>query len=187
MTYGFPYAPAYSWVAKASGALNVEIVNKGICGETTGEMVYRFASDVIADKPDIAIIMGGSNDAFAEIAEAEVAQNIRLMVEQAVRHSIRPVIGLPIPCCSYREERLLQAYRQHIAAFCDRNNIDCIDFYAPMLSEDGSLRRDLQIDGLHPNEAGYLVMASTAIPILQTVIYPEQCEQHRLVDEIDGK
>lgn len=170
LTYGYPYTPACSWVAAAAHALNVEIINKGICGETTAEMRYRFAADVTCCKPGIAIIMGGSNDALAGIIEAEVTQNILFMAEQAIRHSIRPVIGLPIPCCSRREERLLQAYRRCIAGFCDRNNIVSIDFYTPMLDAEGGLKKDLQVDGLHPNEAGYQVMASAAISVLQKVI-----------------
>jgi len=176
ITYGFPYSPAHSWVAKAAAKCNADILNQGICGETTAEMLARFERDVMYHKPDIAIIMGGTNDAFADIDEAEVEQNIRSMAELAVQHSIRPIIGLPIPCCPPREESLLAAYRRRIAFFCEHSAITTIDFYTPMLDVEGRFSKEMQIDGVHPNEAGYQVMANAAITVLETVIYPEQCD-----------
>jgi len=170
ITYGFPYSPAYSWVAKAAAKCNADILNQGICGETTTEMLARFEQDVVYRRPGIVIIMGGTNDAFAGIGEAEVEQNIRLMAELAAQHSIRPIIGLPIPCCPPREENLLAAYRQRIAFFCERSAITMIDFYTPMLDAAGRISREMQIDGVHPNEAGYRVMANAAITVLEAVI-----------------
>lgn len=187
ITYGFPYSPSHSWVAKAAAKCNADILNQGVCGETTAEMLARFGRDALYRKPGIVIIMGGTNDAFAGIVEAEVEQNIRLMAELSVQHSICPIIGLPIPCCPPREESLLAAYRRRIAFFCQRSGITTIDFYTPMLDVEGRFSREMQIDGVHPNEAGYRVMANAAIAVLETVIYPEQCEQYRLMQNIDSK
>ena len=76
LVYGFPYSPRYSWVHLASLEIGEEIVNKGVCGETTEDIMLRITDDVIALKPDLAIIMGGTNDAFMDTLPDEVGENI---------------------------------------------------------------------------------------------------------------
>jgi lysophospholipase L1-like esterase len=174
LTCGFPYTPRHSWVYAVGAALEIETVNKGICGETTGEMLHRFDFDAVALKPDIVVIMGGSNDAFAAIAASEVEQNIRLMVEKAGQYHIHPIVGLPIPCSYRQEEKLLEEYRQRISRYCAGENVTVIDFYSTLLEVEGGVRADLLFDGVHPNVAGYLMMADVAISVLQTVIDPEE-------------
>jgi lysophospholipase L1-like esterase len=51
--------------------------------------------------------------------------------------------------------RLLQEY-------CTRNRIVYLDYFSAMVDEKGLLRRDLAEDGLHPNDAGYKIMAPLA-------------------------
>lgn len=174
LTYGFPYTPRQSWVYAIAARLGVKTVNKGVCGETTGEMAWRFGTDVVALKPETAIIMGGSNDAFSGIGAAEVAGNIRFMAEQAKLYHINPVVGLPIPCNYPGEEALLTEYRQWMRDYCTSQAIAVIDFYTPLLGTAGGLRTELQVDGVHPNTAGYLVMADAAATVLAAMIQEEK-------------
>ena len=45
------------------GEGKVTVLNRGIGGDTTGEALKRLQNDVLDEKPDIAIIMLGGNDA----------------------------------------------------------------------------------------------------------------------------
>ena len=67
LTYGFPFSPRYSWVFAVGNSAGLTMINKGVCGETTEDMLRRFKRDVIELHPDHVIITGGSNDAFAGI------------------------------------------------------------------------------------------------------------------------
>ncbi len=167
LTYGFPYLPDYSWVRLAADELGLRIVNKGINGDTTGGMRERFAADVLAHKPSHVLIMGGANDAFECIAVQEVTENIAHMVSTAVQHAIIPVIGLTPPC-NFPEEARLARYRQSLAWYAETNGIAVLDFYFAMLHPDGQgINTGLHVDGIHPNEAGYRVMADAAIDFLR--------------------
>lgn len=167
ITYGFPYLPDYSWVQLAANKLGLHMINKGINGDTTGGMLERFAIDVLAHKPSHVLIMGGANDAFERIAVQEVAANISQMVNTAINQAIVPVIGLPTPC-NFPEEALLAKYRQSLCRYAETNDIAVLDFYSAMLHPSGQgMNSGLHIDGVHPNEAGYRVMATVAVEFLR--------------------
>ncbi|MCX7780275.1 MAG: SGNH/GDSL hydrolase family protein [Negativicutes bacterium] len=188
LTYGFPYSPRCSWLHIAGERIGVRTVNRGVCGETTGEMLARFTRDVLALKPQAAVIMGGSNDAFQHIAVQEVADNIRLMVDKAKAGGIIPLIALPLPCDYLPAEELLRAYRRWMMQHAKTQGVRLIDFYTPLLgSGEYGLKPGLTSDGVHPNEAGYALMADIAVPALQAVQDIQGQEQDGLVDKIDGQ
>jgi lysophospholipase L1-like esterase len=62
ITYGFPYGPATSWAARLSENIEARVINKGINGNTTSDMLARFERDVLKYKPTHLILMGGIND-----------------------------------------------------------------------------------------------------------------------------
>ncbi len=170
LTYGYPYPPEYSWVRIAGERLGVSIANKGVCGETTGDMRHRFAVDVAALAPEYAIITGGSNDAFLGIAAAEVAGNVAAMAAAALSGGIKPVIGLPPPV-DYPEEALLAEYRRFLRIFAAEKGLPVLDFHAALVDmPSGGLRDGLHTDGVHPNEDGYALMAAVAVASLSKIL-----------------
>ena len=167
ITYGYPYEPALSWFNMAVTQLNIDYVNNGINGDTTDGMVARFDQHVLRYEPSHVIIMGGTNDAYAEITVDHVINNIRKMVEAAFQSNIIPLLGLPIPCNDLAEEQLLGQYREEMRQFADDSNIEVIDFHKGMVEKNGvNLKAGFHCDGLHPNEAGYKIMADIAAQIL---------------------
>jgi len=49
-----------------------------------------------------------------------------------------------------------------IINYCTKNRIVYLDYFSAMVDEKGLLRGDLAEDGLHPNDAGYRIMAPLA-------------------------
>jgi acyl-CoA thioesterase-1 len=163
LTFGYPFSPRYSWVARAAEQIGAEIANKGFCGETTGEMLLRFDQDVTALGPDCVIILGGTNDAFMDIVSEEVRENIAAMIKLSRLNGIVPVIGLPPPVDDSGEESLLQEYRKEMRELALAEDVAVLDFYHAMVDPaTGGLRRGLHNDGVHPNETGYEIMAKVA-------------------------
>jgi len=50
--------------------------------------------------------------------------------------------------------------------YCAANALTYLDYFSPMVDERGLLKRALAEDGLHPNPAGYKIMA----PLAETAI-----------------
>jgi acyl-CoA thioesterase-1 len=171
ITYGYPYEPEASWFNMAASQLNIDYVNCGINGDTTDGMVSRFDRDVIHYKPSHLIVMGGTNDAYAGMPANQVIDNICDMVELALKNDIVPMIGLPIPCNDLVEENLLEQYRKGMCQYAVDNNIQVIDFHKAMVDDSGlKIKKGMHYDDVHPNKAGYEVMTSAAIVMLQKIL-----------------
>jgi lysophospholipase L1-like esterase len=169
LTFGYPYPTYYSWVRRVADRLAIIIENKGVCGETTADMRRRFTVDVVAARPDWVIITGGSNDAFLGIEAGEVAENVQAMAKEAVTRSIRPIIGLAPPM-TFPEEALLAEYRQVLRMLAAEAGLPVVDFYLPLLDHaSGEMRPGLHVDGVHPNEDGYELMADAAVKTLTEI------------------
>ena len=63
----------------------------GVCGETTQDMRLRFEEDVLDHLPQVAIILGGTNDFGLGISPTAMMENLRFFYEQAQARGILPV------------------------------------------------------------------------------------------------
>lgn len=59
LTEGYQMDLSKRWTDVLQEKLDIEIINSGICGDTTGGMLARFKEMVIDHKPTHVIIMGG--------------------------------------------------------------------------------------------------------------------------------
>ncbi|WP_258359983.1 SGNH/GDSL hydrolase family protein [Moorella sulfitireducens] len=178
LTWGYPFGPEVSWLDQAGRATGLVVVNQGVNGETTGEMLARFDRDVTELRPLAVTIMGGTNDAWAGLTVTEVMDNIQGMVRKALESGIQPVIALPPPLChtgsdiplSFLEKMaaLLAAYRDACRALAVSGGLRLLDFYTPLLEGDtGWGRKEYFVDDAHPSVEGYRAMAAVAVPLFQ--------------------
>lgn len=78
------------------------IVNKGVDGEQSSEMLARFRRDVLDERPDVVIIWGFINDIFRSNREGidptleGTRGNITKMVDLARANGIKPVIATEV-------------------------------------------------------------------------------------------
>jgi lysophospholipase L1-like esterase len=142
-------------------------INRGIGGQTTSQMLVRFRQDVIALKPTVVVILGGTND----IAENgglttldAIEDNLRSMVELARLHGIHAILSSVLPTLDYPWRRGLQpagkisSLNRWMEEYCRSNHIEYIDYYSAMVASNGAMRPELSLDGVHPTNAGYLIM-----------------------------
>ena len=64
LTFGYGVRPSQRWTRLCAQETGWEIVNEGISGDTTGGMLARFSADVLPERPDAVLMMGGANDRF---------------------------------------------------------------------------------------------------------------------------
>jgi uncharacterized protein (TIGR03437 family) len=87
---GFVANLAYPSVLR--NLLGATVQNMGVPGNSTSQMVSRFATDAIAAHPKTVIIEGGLNDILGGISTAAVVANIASMVSAAQAAGILPIV-----------------------------------------------------------------------------------------------
>ncbi|MGH7878888.1 MAG: GDSL-type esterase/lipase family protein, partial [Candidatus Binataceae bacterium] len=74
--------------------------DKGIHGQTSGQMLARFQHDVIDEHPHAVVILAGLNDLSVAAGDAGFKMatgNIQRMAEQAKANGVQVVIGSVLP------------------------------------------------------------------------------------------
>ncbi|SHG62013.1 Lysophospholipase L1 [Thermosyntropha lipolytica DSM 11003] len=158
-TYGFPYGPEHSWTSMLAEQINGKVINKGINGNTTEDMLRRFKRDVLDLKPDYVIITGGINDVVQGESLAAITFNIENMVREALAQGIKVVLGLPTPVDYPAWEKVLQNLRDWLVQLAKSLNLPVIDFSKAFYDENHILKKHLLLpDGGHPTREGYKAM-----------------------------
>ena len=175
-----------TWPSLVASRLNINVVNKGIGGDTTGGLLGRFYPEVVQQQPDAVLIMGGTNDLWWDLDLPLIQANIFTMTCQAVHHDILPLVGLPPPIAVEKArmqdfaapEGGYQRFIRQLAALvkaldlaAGQSEVACLDFYHPFLDDVGNPTEEYFLeDGLHPNQAGHEIMANLAIDMLSRVL-----------------
>lgn len=142
-------------------------INKGISGQTTAQMLARFRTDAIDEKPELVVILGGTNDIAQNQGPVEidiVYQNITSMVEGAKGNGIKVVLCSLLPAYDYPWKPGLQPdikipqLNEMLKKYADSNKVVYADFFSAMKDERNGLIKELGRDGVHPVVAGYKVM-----------------------------
>jgi lysophospholipase L1-like esterase len=150
-------------------------VGRGISGQTTPQMVLRFRQDVIALRPKVVVILGGTNDIAGNTGPSTlemIEDNLMSMTELAKASGIRVVLASVLPVFDYPWKRGLEpapkivALNQWMKAYAARVGAVYADFHTPMADARQGMKPDLSADGVHPNAAGYAIMA----PIVERAI-----------------
>ena len=158
-------------------------VDRGIGGQTTPQMLIRFRQDVIDLSPKVVVILAGTNDIAGNTGPMRLEDteaNYASMAELAKAHGIRVVFSsvTPIYGDSPRAEALfLQRSPEKILElnrwlkdYCEKSGFLYLDYFGAMVDEKGFLKRDLSEDGLHPNPAGFRIMAPLAETAIQKAL-----------------
>jgi len=159
ITYGFPWGPSVSWVEMLREALGCEVINKGINGNTTGDMLNRFDRAVVKNNPTHLIMMGGINDVITGESFDRIVWNLREMTEKAREAGIKIILGLPTAIDDEYYEKLVERIRQWMRNYAHEQDLKIIDFAAAFYDDYGRLRKELLLaDGGHPDISGYKEM-----------------------------
>ncbi len=190
------------WVTRLESILNenfpdeYEVINKGINGDTALGVLRRLDRDVIQLKPDIVIIAIGTNDIFARLSadqsstpDTYQATMARIFNKLQLKLSDTSVfvMGMSTSLRKYAHMRFGNFLPQQDvvqAVFDDYNKIlkkltkDYKLFYVDLPSKwpgDIEVSWKFCADGIHPNDAGYDLMANILYNTLRTtVVHPRQ-------------
>ncbi len=172
-------------------SLHVEMIKKGISGETASGALNRIDHDVIGEKPHYVTIMYGTNDAFIDnyanetghlprISIERYKKNLQEMVQKLKANNIQPILMTPIPMGRfvgsdvgiYKQKGInfkLKEYVQVVRDTAQEENVPLVDHFNEWLKwkKKGKDIDTWMTDGIHPNPKGHRLMALTIFKILR--------------------
>ena len=146
-------------------------VGRGISGQTTPQMLVRFRQDVVALKPAVVVILAGTNDIAGNTGPSTlemIEDNLQSMTEIAKANGIRVVLSSVLPVFEYPWRKGLEPAPKIVALnawlkdYASRAGAVYLDYHSAMADARKGLPPALSSDGVHPNEAGYRIMAPLA-------------------------
>ncbi|MFV8326313.1 SGNH/GDSL hydrolase family protein [Flavobacterium sp. ZS1P14] len=154
-------------------------VNRGISGQTTPQMLVRFRADVIALKPAAVVILAGINDIAGNTGPATldmIKNNIFSMAELAKANQIKVILCSVLPAFDFPwkpnqnpAEKII-ALNALLKNYANTNGIVYLDYYSAMVDQRKGLLASYSDDGVHPNRAGYQIMAPLAEEALTKIL-----------------
>ena len=162
-------------------------VNRGIGGQTTPQMLVRFRQDVIDLQPKVVVVLAGTNDIAGNTGPMrleDIEANYATLAELARLHNIHMVFSSVLPVHNYtpqsqqlfadRPMDKILSLNRWLKDYCSANNLVYLDYFSAMVDGKGMLKRELADDGLHPNDAGYKIMAPLAETAIGTALAAKQ-------------
>ena len=156
------------------------VLDRGISGQTSEQMLVRFRPDVVALRPKIVLILAGTND-IAGNAGPTSAQNfknnIMSMVEIARANGIEVVLCSIPPTAAFNwrpqidPKPWIKQLNAWLARYAAQSHIKFVDYYPLLAGPGGEFRADLSNDGVHPNRNGYRLMRAL---VERQVIHPDR-------------
>lgn len=152
------------WLMKKHGKW--EVLNRGINGERSDQILARFPRDVISERPEIVIILAGVNDIYQGFSLDKTRQNLSSMYNGAIKEKIAPVACtvLPYNTMGKKETESRASLNDWVRRESSQLKIPFCDTADAVADPNDPNRLRGSPDGLHPDVDGYRRM-SEAISI----------------------
>jgi lysophospholipase L1-like esterase len=152
-------------------------VNRGIGGQTTPQMLVRFRQDVIDLRPKVVIILAGTNDIAGNTGPMrieDIEADYTSLAQLAHANDIKVIYSSVLPVHNYTERakdffaqrspQKILLLNNWLRSYCAPATSGCVylDYFGAMVDDKGLLKKALADDGLHPNAAGFKIMAPMA-------------------------
>lgn len=171
--YGYVSMLENYFITKYSD-LNIKIINRGISGNRSSQILERFEIDALNEEPDIIFLGCGVNDSWhrysvgIETTNETFTSNITYMIEKAQLNKIKIVLiepfllNEPAIRMSYRED--LNPKLTILKELAKNYQIDLIPLDEIMLKSANKIGSSkICVDGVHPTLLGHGLIADTII------------------------
>jgi lysophospholipase L1-like esterase len=150
--------------ASRYSGVSVTVQNAGIPGERASTGRNRLPG-LLTPYRDVVIILEGANDIIAQRSTANIAADLRRMVQDAKAAGSHVLLCTNPPALdtgkTYPEA--IPPLNTEIRKIAADEGVTLVDLYAIFLGREGTY---LSPDGLHPSEAGYDRMARAFFDVI---------------------
>lgn len=158
-----------NWIRADPELFGPGIIDRGISGQTSAQMLVRFRQDVIDLHPRIVHILAGANDlaGFTGPTTLEAIEaNIVSTAELAVANHIRVVIASVLPAARYPWRPAIAPAIGQLNAFlkvyASRHRVQYVDYHALLVNAEGGMSPADAQNGVHPTAEAYRRMRPLA-------------------------
>ena len=157
LTYGTGVDAAQSYPMQLGQLIGRKVVAAGVPGEVTSQGATRLPGELDAVQPKLLLLCLGGNDLLRQMDAASIAANLRTMVQEARQRGIAVVlIGVPEP-------RLFGGVPKFYADIAAAAGVP----YEGKVLKTVLFDNTKKSDAIHPNAAGYLMIAVALATLLQ--------------------
>lgn len=160
-----------NWKQGDPTLFDARVLDRGISGQTTPQILLRFYPDVVALRPRVVHILAGTNDISGNTGpttDATILANINAMIDIAKAHHIAVILSAITPTTGFALRpgfnpwpRIVVLNRK-LARIASERHVTFVNYDPVLDTGDGSVNPALSNDGLHPNRDGYKVMRRLA-------------------------
>ena len=143
------------------------VLDRGISGQTSEQMLVRFWSDVVALRPRVVLILAGTNDIAGNTgpnSPQDFKNDIMSMAQIARANGIEVVLCSIPPTAAFNwrpqldPKPWIKQLNSWLRAYASQSHFKYIDYYPLLAGPSGEFRAELSNDGVHPNRNGYRLM-----------------------------
>ncbi|RUL72188.1 SGNH/GDSL hydrolase family protein [Dyella choica] len=160
-----------AWIDADPSLFADDVIDRGVAGQTTPQILLRFRQDVIDLHPAVVQILAGTNDVAGNTGPTSltaIENNLQSMVELARAQHIRVILASITPVARYpwqpsvQPVETIRALNDWMQAYAKQNGLIYVDYFAALDDGRRGFTPKLAIDGVHPNPDGYAVMGKLA-------------------------
>jgi lysophospholipase L1-like esterase len=171
-----------NWIIAEPDMFSDDVLDRGISGQTSPQLLVRFYQDVVALQPQVVHIMVGTNDIAGNtgpLLPGEFENNIRAMLDLASKHNIGVVLaGIPpsrlLGWSNVDPRAQISRLNAWLEAEANRRELVYVDYATVLADDDNGLNNALGNDGVHPNRHGYARMRPLAERAIQQALQGAQ-------------
>lgn len=150
---------------------NDTYINQGIDGNETTDLLNRMKESIYDYNPERVILLIGTNDLNAGTSIEEIASNISLIIKKIQKNNAQTDIlvesVLPINNNEEESEKInensvgnrtnhdIKKLNEKIRIVCEKTGVTYIDAFDEFTDQDGNLKVEYTVDGLHLSNEGY--------------------------------
>lgn len=160
-------SPSKGYVGILEERLGTPIIHKGISGDTTEAALLRLDADVLTEKPNVVLVLLGSNDYLKGVQQQVTFDNLRSIIERIQAG------GALVVLIGARGGLLNDKFSSDFKKLAKEKGT----LLVPEIMEGIIGETSLMSDEIHPNDAGYLKMADKIAPVLLEVLYATKSKE----------
>lgn len=172
LTAGLGVDPADNYPAQLqqklhdAGYANYRVINAGVSGATTADLVSSLPWS-LKNQPEIVILVCGANDMFRGVPVAEIAKNLRTIIQQLQTAKIPHIILGGMLASRGLGPEYVREFDGLYPTLAREFGITLMPFFLADVALDPELN---QPDGIHPTRAGYAIIVQNLWQYVEGVL-----------------
>src|SRR5574344_42537 len=160
---------------------NTNVINSGINGNRTSDLISRIDNDVYRYNPSKVIVLIGINDLAAGISQDDITNNIQTIINgiklnrsysKIYIESVYPINRNVFDSKGFTFNKdisndTIKELNAKIESLCIENDVTYINVYDSLTDVDGNLKESYTKEGLHLTDLGYFKVTK----VLENYIY----------------